>query len=198
MNIATRLRGVALLAGLLAPVPVMAQAPMAQAPALPSAQGAKEIADAMRAWLGRQTSNLVDWSALGLLVLPEGELYRLELPFGGGYFANALVLGDGAAVATIKPLDGGRWSIINITLPPKLRAEMRHDQGGEPSVMEITIGNQQTTGVYDPSLATPSTYVTEINGYTSEVRSASGVQTSRIGKISGRSEWTEGSSPRNS
>ena len=184
MSIVTRLGGAALLAGLLAPVPVMAQAP-----ALSSVQGAKEIADAMRSWLGRQTSNVLDWSALGLRVLPEGEHYRLEMPFGGSYFDNTLKLGDATAVATVKPLEGGRWSIVNITLPPKLRGEVRESPAAEPTVMDVTIENQQTTGVYDPSLATPSSYVTTLGGYSSETRSASGVQTSRIGKISGRSEW---------
>ena len=185
MSIATRLRGVALVAGLLLPVSALAQVP-----ALPSEQGAKEIADAVRAWLGRQTANVVDLSALALRVLPEGDTYRLELPFGGSYFDNALVLGDGAAVATVKPLEGGRWSIVNITLPPTLRGEMRNSKDGQTSVMDMTIGNQQTTGVYDPSLATPSTYVTEIGGYSTEMRAASRVQTSRIGKLSGRSEWS--------
>ncbi len=184
MSIAARLRDVALVAGLLVPMTAMAQVP-----ALPSEQGAKEIADAVRSWLERQTANLVDLSALALRVLPEGESYRLELPFGGSYFDNALVLGDGAAVATVKPLDGGRWSIVNITLPPMLRGEVRNTKDGQSSVMDMTIGNQQTTGVYDPSLATPSTYVTTISDYRSEVRSAGGVQSSRIGKISGRSEW---------
>ena len=184
MSIATRLRGVALVAGLLVPVSAVAQVP-----ALPSEQGAKEIADAVRSWLERQTANLVDLSALALRVLPEGESYRLELPFGGSYFDNALVLGDGAAVATVKPLDGGRWSIVNITLPPALRGEVRNTKDGQSSIMDMTIGNQQTTGVYDPSLATPSTYITTISDYRSEVRSAGGVQSARIGKISGRSEW---------
>lgn len=184
MSIATRLRGVALVAGLLVPVSAVAQVP-----ALPTEQGAKEIADAVRSWLERQTANLVDLSALALRVLPEGESYRLELPFGGSYFDNALVLGDGAAVATVKPLDGGRWSIVNITLPPALRGEVRNAKDGQFSVMDMTIGNQQTTGVYDPSLSTPSTYITTISDYRSEVRSAGGVQSARIGKISGRSEW---------
>ena len=53
MSIATRLRGMALVAGLLAPVSVLAQAP-----ALPSEQGAQEIAEAMSCPIGTVRSRI--------------------------------------------------------------------------------------------------------------------------------------------
>ena len=191
MNMASRLRGVVLVAGLLAPLPAMAQAPLpatAQAPGLPSEQGAKDIAEAVRAWLDKQTANAVDWSAMALKVLPEGDSYRVEVPFGGSWFNGHLVLGEAALAATIKPLDGGRWEIVNAALPPRLRAELKNPTD-EASVVTLAMENQQTTGTYDPSLASPSTFITTVTGYTTEVTSATGSQSSRIGKLVGRSEW---------
>ena len=182
MSMASRLRGAALFAALLAPLPAGAQA-------LPTEQGAKEIAEAVRAWLGRQVGTAVDLSALALRVLPEGATYRLELPFGGSYFDGNLVLGEGAGAATVKPMDGGRWEIVSATMPPRLRAEMKDSAGGAPSVMTLAIENQQTTGIYDPSQASSSIFTTTVTGYSTEVQSPKGMQSSRIGRVVGRSEW---------
>ena len=182
MTMASRLRGVALLAGLLAPLPAAAQAV-----APPSARGAQEMAEAVRAWLGRQTANAVALSGLALKVLAEGDTYRLELPFGGAWFDGSVILDEAALAATVKPLEGGRWQIVNVALPPRLRAEMKN--GAAPSVMTMAFESQQTTGVYDPSLASSSIFTTTVTGYATEVTSAAGVQTSRIGKLVGRSEW---------
>ncbi len=188
MRITTRLQRAALLAALLAPAPVAGSA-WAQVPAAPSEQGAREIVEAMRAWLGRQTADALDWSALGLRVVADGETYRLELPFGGSYLENALKMGEGAASAVVKPLEGGRWSIVSFSLPSKLQAEVRGSKDAAPSVMDVSIESQQTTGTYDPSLTTPSTFLTEASGYTTAMRGPNGEQTSRIGKLKARSEW---------
>ena len=185
MTIASRLRGAALLASLLAPLPAVAQAPAA-----PSEEGARAIAQAVRDWLARQTDNAFDGTGLGLKVLAEGDTYRLELPFGGSYFNDTVTLGDGALVATVKPLDGGRWQVVNATLPSKMRAEIPSGPKGTPSAMSIAIENQQTAGTYDPSLASPSTFTTTLTGYTTTTETATGTQTSRIGKLVGRSEWS--------
>lgn len=184
MSMASRLGGVALALGLLAPLPVGAQSA-----ALATEEGARAIAGAVRDWLARQAGDAVDLSGLALEVKPEGDSYRVALPFGGSYFDGGLALGDGAVVATVKPLDGGRWEVVNAALPSQLRAEMRQGPDGKPSVMAIAIESQQTTGTYDPSLAGPSTFVTRLVGYSSEMRAAAGVQTSRIGKLEGRTEW---------
>jgi len=190
MSMASGLRGAALLVGLMAPLPVGFLAPLpAAAQALPNEQGAKEIAEAVRAWLGRQLGTAVDMAALTLRVLPEGDGYRLELPFGGSYFDGNVVLGEGIGAATVQPLEGGRWAIVNATLPPRLRAEMKNIASGAPSVMTMAIENQQTTGTYDPTLTTASTFTTTVTGYSTEVQSAAGPQSSRIGKVVGRSEW---------
>lgn len=184
MSIASRLRSAALLLGLMAPLPAAAQAP-----ALPTAEGAKAVAEAVREWLSRQLGGAVDVSALPLRVLAEGETYRMELPLGGSWFDGNVTVADAAATLTVKPLDGGRWEVLGGSMPPKLAVEMK-DKSGEPAHMALTLENQQTTGVYDPSLATASNFVTTVTGYTAETRTKTGTQVSRIGKLVGRSEWS--------
>ena len=186
MTTALRLHGAALLVGLLAPLPAVAQAPAA----VPSETGAREIAQAVRDWLAQQTANVLDLPALALKVVADGDSYRLEVPFGGSYFDNELTLGEAAAAATIRPLDGGRWAIVNATLPPRLRAEMRSRKDGSISTMTMAIESQETTGTLDPSLAGPSRFATTVSGYTTALEGAAGAQATRIGKLVGRTEWT--------
>lgn len=188
MSIPSRLRGAALAMALplatLAPLPALAQAP-----AMPSAEGATAMATTLREWLKLQLGGLVDVSALPLRVLAEGETYRLELPLGGAWFDGNVVVSEAVATATVKPLDGGRWQIVGGAMPPALKAELK-DKSGEPARVSMALENQQTTGVFDPSLATGSNFVSTITGYTTETQTKAGKQTSRIGKLVGRSEWS--------
>ena len=183
MSIASRLRGTALVLGLLAPLPALAQAP-----AMPSAEGARAVAEGVRDWLSRQLGGMVDVSALPLKVLAEGETYRLELPVGGSWFDGGVKLGDAAVALTVKPLEGGRWQVLGGGIPSKLSMEMK-DPSGEVSRIAMALENQQTTGVYDPSLKTASSFVTTLTGYSTQTQTKAGLQVSRIGKVVGRTEW---------
>jgi len=186
MTIASGLRAAALLAGLLAPLPAAAQAP-----ALPTLEGAQAISEAVRDWLARHTAQMLDLSALPLKVMAEGDTYRLELPFGGAYLDREVVLGEAALAATVRPLEGGRWEIVNAMLPPRMEAQVRSRADGTTSAMTIAIESQKTTGTLDPSLAGPSSFATTLNGYTTEMRGTGmPAQATRIGTLTGRTEWT--------
>ena len=187
MSIASRLRGTALVLGLFATLPAPLPA-LAQAPAMPSAEGAKAVADGVREWLARQLDGIVDVSALPLRVLPEGETYRLELPLGGSWFDGGVKVGDAAMVLTVKPLEGGRWQVVGGGLPPKLDMEMKGPTGDVARV-GMTLESQQTTGVYDPTLKTGSSFVSTITGYSTTTETKTGPQVSRIARLVSRSEW---------
>jgi hypothetical protein len=162
----------------------------AQAITPPSEDGAKVVAQNIRDWIAKQFEGTgVDSAALPLKVVPDGETYRLELGFGGSYFNNMLTMSDGAFAATVKPMDDGKWQIVSGAAPSPLRGEMREADGAPASVAEITMGKQDVTGTFDPSLASPSTFTTTILGYSATTRAPAGVQTSMAEKLSGRSEW---------
>jgi hypothetical protein len=183
MSISSRLRGAALVVGLLAPLPALAQAP-----ALPSAEGAKAVAEEVRAWLARQLGGIVDVSALPLQVVPEGEAYRMALPLGGNWFDGGVAVEDAVATLAVKPLDGGRWQVLGGGLPQRLSMQLK-DASGEASRVARSLETQETTGVYDPSLKTASHFVSTITGYTTETHSKLGVAVSRIGRMVSRTEW---------
>lgn len=184
MSIATRLRGTALVLGLLAPLPAIAQAPAA-----PSAEGAKAVAEGVREWLARQLGGIVDVSALPLRVLAEGETYRLEVPVGGSWFDGGVKVSDAAVSLTVKPLEGGRWQVMGGGIPQKLDMELKGPTG-EVSRMGMTLESQQTAGVYDPSLKTASNFVSTIIGYATQTETKAGPQVSRVAKLVSRSEWS--------
>ena len=183
MSIATRLRGMAVVLGLLAPLPAAAQAP-----APPSAEGAKAVADGVRDWLTRQLGGIVDVSALPLRVMAEGETYRLEVPVGGSWFDGGVKVSDAAVAVTVKPLDGGRWQVVSGGIPQKLDMELKGITG-EVARVGMTLESQQTTGVYDPSLKSASNLVSTITGYSTQTETKTGPQVSRIAKLVSRSEW---------
>jgi hypothetical protein len=186
MTIASGFRTAALLLGLAAPLPAVAQdiAP-------PTPEGAQAIVTALRDWLAQHTAQMLDLSALDLKVMADGDTYRLELPFGGAYLDDDVVLSEAAVAATLKPLEGGRWEIVNAALPPRLEAQVRSRKDGGTSSTTITIESQETTGTLDPSLAGPSVFTTTMHGTTTEMRTEGApAQASRIGKLTGRTEWT--------
>ncbi len=187
MSIASLLRGTALGLVLLAPLPAAAQAP-----ATPSIEGAKAVADGVREWLAKQLGGIVDLSALPLRVLAEGETYRLEVPVGGAWFDGAVTVGDAAVALTVKPVEDGRWQVLGGGIPAKLSMEMK-GTAGNVSRVALALESQQTTGMYDPTLKTASNFVSTITGYTTETTTKAGVQVSRIGKLVGRSEWAPSS-----
>lgn len=187
MSIASLLRGTALGLVLLAPLPAAAQAP-----ATPSIEGAKAVADGVREWLAKQLGGIVDLSALPLRVLAEGETYRLEVPVGGAWFDGAVTVGDAAVALTVKPVEDGRWQVLGGGIPAKLSMEMK-GTAGDVSRVSLALESQQTTGMYDPTLKTASNFVSTITGYTTETTTKAGVQVSRIGKLVGRSEWAPSS-----
>ena len=65
--------------------------------------------------------------------------------------------GEAATTANLRPLDGGRWSIDEMTMPPSGTFTMTvpdtGDAGkGTPVDVHFSIGQQDTHGVIDPGL----------------------------------------------
>lgn len=138
---------------------------------LPAAARADDIGPAQAQALSQQ---LKDWLA-GLfgpsVKLPElpwqitgaGDHYVLTWPIPGLTSPS----GDVATTTNLRPLEGGRWSIDGMKMPPSGSFTMTipdsSDPGsGAPLKVEFAIGKQDTRGVIDPSFATASTLHTEM------------------------------------
>ena len=74
--------------------------------------------------------------------------------------------GEVATTANVRPLDGGRWSIDAMKMPPSGTFTMTIPNAGDdgkdaPMDMQFSIGRQDTHGVIDPGFASASTLHTE-------------------------------------
>jgi hypothetical protein len=74
--------------------------------------------------------------------------------------------GEVVTTTNVRPLDGGRWSIDDMKLPPSgsFTMNMPNGEGGAntPMTVNFSVGRQDTHGVIDPALASPSTLRAEI------------------------------------
>lgn len=91
-----------------------------------------------------------------LQITGEGDHYQLSWPIPG-LDAPA----DAKVTAALRPLDGGRWSVDDVRVPDaKFTMTMPESDKvptGGPMKVAISIGQQQTHAVFDPSYATSST-----------------------------------------
>ena len=158
---------------------------------LPCAARADDIGPAQAQALQQQ---LKDWLA-GLLgpavTLPdlpwritgEHDHYAIAWPIPG----LASPAGEAAMTANVRPLDGGRWSIDEVTIPPSGTLTIALPEAGEagksvPVDMQFSVGRQDTHGTIDPGLATASTMHTDIGDMVIASNSAKQRQEQRINR----------------
>lgn len=124
-------------------------------------------------WLAGLLGPSVKLPELPLKITADQDHYNLSWPVRG----LDSPAGDVAATATLRPLDGGRWSLESVTLPPagtfivKVPDTPNTPNAG-PMKVEFTIGKQDTHATIDPSLATASTSHTEMHDVTVTVDAA--------------------------
>jgi hypothetical protein len=93
-----------------------------------------------------------------LQITGEGDHYRVTWPIPGLDSPG----GGVAVTALVKPLDGGRWSIDALSLPDTANFTVTvpdaiDKAAGGPTKVEMKVGKQDSHGVIDPALTTPST-----------------------------------------
>jgi hypothetical protein len=168
--------------------------PAARAQTAPvSAEQAKVVEGNIRAWIAGQIGAAVDVSTLPLRVVAETDSYQLEVPFGGLIADGAVHMDDGKVTLRVKQLDDHRWSIEDFRLPSPWTFSVDkslQDASKEGfSGLTIKIGDQDTHGVLDTSLATTSTVDTKIQGYTVVVQGKQGPQTTRVDGLTSHMAW---------
>jgi hypothetical protein len=77
---------------------------------------------------------------------------------------------DVAATASLRPLDGGRWSFEDVKAPPAANLTVTLPDTGDaiasgPLKIAFTLGSQDTHAVIDPSFATASTLHIDIGDF---------------------------------
>jgi hypothetical protein len=156
---------------------------------LPCAARADDIGPAQAQALQQQ---LKDWLA-GLLgpsvklpdmpwrITGEHDHYAVAWPIPG----LAGSAGDLAMTANVRPLDGGRWSIDDVKMPPSGTLTITLPEAGEagksaPVDMQFSVGRQDTHGTIDSGLATASSLHTDMGDLVVASNSAKQRQEQRI------------------
>ncbi len=126
-------------------------------------------------------------------VRPEGDHYRIELPFGT---PRAGQPGPVTLSASARPAEGGRWTFEGPALPspahftldmPAPAKEGKAAGANIPVDYTITMASHDSRGTFDPSFATPSTFSTSSRGMQIQARSALIDQLTKIERSSGTS-----------
>ncbi len=145
---------------------VAAPALAAAAPA-PSPEQAMALQQQVQAWLTEITGGMLEMPPGFVQFTPEGNHYRVTAPLGT--FA-ATVPKDAAATATARMIDDTRWQIDDQRLPPSFQVTTKQSIADAPDAKDpgpnhrhpetityvVTIGDQSSHAVFDPTYATPT------------------------------------------
>jgi hypothetical protein len=159
---------------------------------LPCAARADDIGPDQAQALQQQ---LKDWLA-GLLG-PAAKLSDLPWRVTGEHDHYAITWPIPAMTANVRPLDGGRWSIDDVKMPPSGTLTIALPEAGEagksaPVDMQFSVGRQDTRGTIDPGLATASTMHTDMGDLVVASTTAKQRQEQRIDRYRADTSLTPG------
>ena len=142
---------------------------------------AQALQQQLKDWLAGLLGPAVKQPELGLRVTGEHDHYVVTWPIPGLAGAS----GQAAATANLRPLDGGRWSVDEMKVPPSGNFTMTVPETGEagkgtPVNVQFSVGRQDTHGVIDPGLTTASKLHTEMGDLVATSDSAKQHQEQRL------------------
>ena len=152
---------------------------------------AEALQQQLQNWLAGLLGSAARLPDLPWRVTGEHDRYVVAWPIPGLTVAG----GEAAATASLRPLDGGRWSIDQLKLPPAGRFTMTVPDPAAPSKaapadFRYTIGRQDTHGVIDPTLASATTTHAELAGIVVEADGAAQRREQRIDRYVAESSLT--------
>ena len=147
---------------------------------------AQALQQQLKDWLAGLLGPAVKLPELALRVTGEHDHYVVTWPIPG----LAGPAGQAAATANVRPLDGGRWSIDEMKMPPSGTFTMTVPETGEagkstPVDVQFSVGHQDTHGVIDPGLTTASKLHTEMGDLVVASDSAKQHQEQRLDRYRG-------------
>ncbi len=133
----------------------------------------------LRAWIAGVTGLSIP--ELPLSITPEGDHDHVAVPVPG----LVVPTGEPDVTATLRALDGGRWAVDHLMLPPSSRFTMPVPTPGAPGRTvpgraQLELAGQDGHMLIDPSFATPTTFSSEVRSVTLEVSGGSQRQLQRI------------------
>jgi hypothetical protein len=135
------------------------------------AAGAETLRHDLQSWFDGMLGPNLGAAEERLRVSPEGDHYRIALPF-------ADAAGENAITADARPLPDGRWSVDPLRLPAATRFTLHMPEPGAPpgpavpTQFDMRIGDQHAHALVDPALAAPSQLSVELASVDLETDSA--------------------------
>jgi len=164
---------------------VAAAARADDAPAV-SEEGAQDLERRVHDWLAALLGPSVPLGDRPIQVTAEDGHYRAELPLADKLAGTGLTVTAEPIAGNLTPLDGGRWAIDEVRVPSPLEFSYPlPGADGGIAKFTATIATQSQSGVFDPSLATPSHWDAKLTGYSSSTEAAKdmGSSTLSVGEI---------------
>ena len=181
MPVTSRLRAVLLAAAMLTPAGL--------AHADPTAEQATALEQQIHGWLANLLGPNVPIAAKPVRVTAEGDHFAFAIDVAGKIGDGGPVISGPPATAAAKPLDGGKWDVSSVNLPSPLRVELPEIDANLPRSWGIKIAQQSLKGVFDPSLATPTTLDGELRDYTQITENKDGSTTTHMAHYTGHTLW---------
>ena len=153
-------------------------------------EDAQRLETQLRGWLAGFLGPHIPLADRPVTVRPEGDHYVASMAYAGEMpgMGGVTVTGDPITVS-LKPLDDTRWSILGMHIPSPVRIDNPGATEGQIKSYAIKVAEQNTQGVIDTTLATPSSYDTTMRDYTSVSEGPMGTQTSHVDRLTGHSVW---------
>lgn len=143
-----------------------------------TAEQAQSLERQLHDWLNGLVGTVVGIGDRPVRLAPDGDHFRVEIPMQAAASAVGLDAADATITAEARPLPGDRWALDDIHIPDHLRIT-----GGGPDApvdWSLKIAQQQISAVFDPSLATASSFDVDVHGQTSTSEGGPGAHASAV------------------
>jgi hypothetical protein len=142
-------------------------------------EGAQALETQVRDWITSTLGPDAKVASRPVQATAEGDHYLLTIPIGDAP-------SDPKVTANARPGDDGRWTIDNIRIPSPLEFKVNMPKPGGPAgvtspvTYTLTLAQQVSQVLFDPSYATPSTYNSNLQNALITASGQDLQQTSRI------------------
>ena len=173
-------------------VPLLVVAPLVAAMparAESSADTAAALQASIQAWIADLIGPTVDLGTHKVVVAPDGDAYRFELPLAGPVGETGWTVTADPITVVARPADHGAWTIQSFSYPSPLKVEGTVGADKQPLSWGLELAGQDIHGVFDPTLATATSLDATLSGYHSSSHNPTGEQDTSFARYTVHSGW---------